>query len=174
MSKKRKRSKIAPRTNAEWVSLVISLFLLAVVVGIVIKLWVSETQETCPVQNRDRRGAQRSGAVYLPFTLTNEGDQTAAEVTVEGRIECRGQRGDYLQLHSTSYRATRGKKACSFSAATRPRPVARGKFSAARCASALIGILKMSSSMTRVDFDLLYRSQLHGLTSLHAPRMNGR
>ncbi len=86
MSKKRKSGKIAPRTTAEWVSLVISLLLLAVVVGVVVKLWLSETQE--PARFKIEIGAARNdgGQFYLPFVLTNEGDQTAAEVTVEGRI----------------------------------------------------------------------------------------
>lgn len=90
MSKKRKGGKAAPRTRAEWVSLVISLLLLAVVVGIVIKLWVSETQE--PARFKIEVGAARNdvGQYHLPFTLTNEGDQTAAEVTVEGKIEGAG------------------------------------------------------------------------------------
>lgn len=90
MSKKRKSSKIAPRTTAEWVSLVISLLLLGVVVGVIIKLWVSETRE--PARFKIEAGAARNdaGQYYLPFTLTNEGDQTAAEVTVEGRIAAAG------------------------------------------------------------------------------------
>lgn len=86
MSKKRKSSKITPRTTAEWVSLVVSLLLLAVVVGIVVKLWVGETDE--PPRFKIETGAARNeaGLVYLPFTLTNDGDQTAAEVTVEGKL----------------------------------------------------------------------------------------
>jgi uncharacterized protein (TIGR02588 family) len=90
LSKKRKSSKITPRTTAEWVSLVVSLLLLAVVVGIVVKLWVSETDE--PPRFKVETGAARNeaGLVYLPFTLTNDGDKTAAEVTVEGKIVAGG------------------------------------------------------------------------------------
>lgn len=90
MSKKRKSSKITPRTTAEWVSLVVSLLLLAVVVGIVVKLWASATDE--PPRFKIETGAARNeaGLVYLPFTLTNDGDQTAAEVTVEGKIVAGG------------------------------------------------------------------------------------
>lgn len=90
MSKKRKSSKITPRTTAEWVSLVVSLLLLAVVVGIVVKLWVGETDE--PPRFKIETGAARNeaGLVYLPFTLTNDGDQTAAEVTVEGKLVAGG------------------------------------------------------------------------------------
>jgi len=86
LSKKSKRSKVTPRTTAEWVSLIISLLLLACVVGIVVKLWVSETAK--PARFKIETGAARNeaGQFYLEFTLTNEGDQTAAEVTVEGRI----------------------------------------------------------------------------------------
>ncbi|HET8675260.1 MAG TPA: TIGR02588 family protein [Blastocatellia bacterium] len=99
MSKKRKSSKIAPRTTAEWVSLVISLLLLGAVVGVVIKLWVSETKE--PAQFKIEVGAARNdaGQYYLPFTLTNEGDQTAAEVMVEGRINA----ADNEETSSTTF-----------------------------------------------------------------------
>ncbi|HJQ68684.1 MAG TPA: TIGR02588 family protein [Blastocatellia bacterium] len=90
MSKKRKSAKITPRTTAEWVSLAISLLLLAVVVGVVVKLWVSETQQ--PARFKIEAGAARNdgGQFHLPFTLINEGDQTAAEVTVEGKIGAGG------------------------------------------------------------------------------------
>ena len=86
MSKKRKSSKIAPRTTAEWVSLVISLILLAAVVGVVVKLWLSETQEPARFKIEVSAARNDGGQFYLPFVLTNEGDQTAAEVTVEGKI----------------------------------------------------------------------------------------
>jgi uncharacterized protein (TIGR02588 family) len=68
------------------VSLGISLLLLAVVIGVVVNLWVSQTEK--PPRFKVEMGAARdeAGLFYLPFTLTNEGDQTAAEVTVEGKI----------------------------------------------------------------------------------------
>jgi uncharacterized protein (TIGR02588 family) len=99
LSKKRKRSKITPRTTAEWASLGISLFLLAVVVAIVVKLWASETDE--PPIFRVETGAARNeaGLVYLPFILTNDGDRTAAEVTVEGKIVAGGKE----EISSTTF-----------------------------------------------------------------------
>jgi uncharacterized protein (TIGR02588 family) len=90
LSKKRKSSKIAPRTTAEWVSLVVSLLLLAVVIGIVVKLWASETGELPRFKIETGAARNEAGLVYLPFTLTNDGDQTAAEVTVEGKIVAGG------------------------------------------------------------------------------------
>jgi uncharacterized protein (TIGR02588 family) len=72
------------------VSLAVSLLLLALVVGVVVKLWVSQTEK--PPRFVVETGAARNeaGLFYLPFTLINEGDKTAAEVMVEGTIGASG------------------------------------------------------------------------------------
>lgn len=76
----------APRTKAEWVSLLISLLLLAGVVGTVIALWLRPTDN--PPRFRLERGAVRHDAehYYLPITLSNDGDATGAQVTIEGTL----------------------------------------------------------------------------------------
>jgi len=99
LSKKRKRSKITPRTTAEWVSLAVSLLLLAVVVAIVVKLWASETEGLPRFRIETGAARNEAGLVYLPFTLTNDGDQTAAEVTVEGKIVA----GSKEEISSTTF-----------------------------------------------------------------------
>jgi uncharacterized protein (TIGR02588 family) len=75
-----------PRTRAEWVSLGIALVLLAGVVGAVVALWLSPNDD--PPRFRVEPGAvQRVGDRYqLPVRVRNAGDQTASEVTVEGRV----------------------------------------------------------------------------------------
>ena len=91
MSRKKREGGDAPRTKAEWVSLIISLLLLAGVVGIVIALWLNPSSS--PARFRIDRGAIRieAGRYYLPITVANEGDATAAQVTVEGRLRGGGE-----------------------------------------------------------------------------------
>jgi uncharacterized protein (TIGR02588 family) len=86
MSKKKGATGIAPRTKAEWVSLIISMILLAGVVATVIALWSGSSQT--PARFRIDRGTIRNeaGHYYLPITITNEGDTTGAQVTVEGKV----------------------------------------------------------------------------------------
>ena len=87
MSKKKGATSVTPRTKAEWVSLSISIALLAGVVGLVIALWLSPSHE--PARFRVDRGTIRNEAndYYLPITVTNEGDATGAQVTVEGKLK---------------------------------------------------------------------------------------
>jgi uncharacterized protein (TIGR02588 family) len=90
MTKKKGKSSVAPRTKAEWVSLAISTLLLAAVIGAVTALWISQSKE--PARFRVDRGAARNeaGQYYLPITVTNEGDATGAQVTVEGKLTAGG------------------------------------------------------------------------------------
>lgn len=77
---------IAPRTKAEWVSLLISLLLLAGVVGTVIALWLRPADN--PPRFRIERGQVRNDAehYYLPVTVINDGDATGAQVTIAGTL----------------------------------------------------------------------------------------
>ncbi|MEK6301644.1 MAG: hypothetical protein AABO41_13115 [Acidobacteriota bacterium] len=86
MTRKKGKTSVTPRTTAEWVSMIISIVLLAGVVGVVIVLWLSPSNE--PARFRIDRKAIRNEAskYYLPITVTNEGDATGAQVTVEGRL----------------------------------------------------------------------------------------
>lgn len=74
-----------PRTGAEWVSLFISILLLAGVISVVLSLWYNSSNT--PARFRVERGAARNegGHYYLPIKVINEGDGTGAEVTVEGK-----------------------------------------------------------------------------------------
>jgi uncharacterized protein (TIGR02588 family) len=76
----------APRTSAEWVSLSVSLLLLACVVGAILWLWAVETGG--PPRLAVERGAarQEAGLFHLPVAVTNVGGGAAAQVRVEGRL----------------------------------------------------------------------------------------
>jgi len=108
MSKKKGATGIAPRTKAEWVSLFISIALLAVVVGIVIALWLRQPHE--PARFRVERGEIRNeeNHYYLSITVTNEGDTTGAQVTVEGKLkgasseETSATTFDFIPAHSSA------------------------------------------------------------------------
>lgn len=75
------------RNQAEWISLSISLTLLAGVVGTVISLWLHPSLK--PAEFTVKRGQVRTSnnQYYLPVTIKNEGDATATQVTVEGTLE---------------------------------------------------------------------------------------
>jgi uncharacterized protein (TIGR02588 family) len=91
MTRKKSKTGIAPRAKAEWVSLFISILLLAGVIGAVIALWLRPSSN--PARFRVDRGAIRNeaGYYYLPIKITNEGDATGAQVTVEGRLKVSNQ-----------------------------------------------------------------------------------
>jgi uncharacterized protein (TIGR02588 family) len=85
MSKKQK-SKLVPRTTAEWVSLAISLLLLSAVVA--------------PRFQVERgRARNEAGQFYLDITVTNEGDATGAQVAVEGKLGA----GDAEEISMTTF-----------------------------------------------------------------------
>jgi uncharacterized protein (TIGR02588 family) len=106
MTGKKTKNSITPRTKAEWVSMIISIVLVAGVVGVVIALWLSPSKT--PARFRiDRRAIRtEAGHYYLPITVTNEGDTTGAQVTVEGRLKVAGNEQtsattfDFVPAHS--------------------------------------------------------------------------
>jgi uncharacterized protein (TIGR02588 family) len=74
------------------VSLAVALLLVTGGVGVVVVLWLNSSNTQA--RFRVERGAIRNeaGQYYLPVTVTNEGDETGAQVTVEGRL--RGTSGE--------------------------------------------------------------------------------
>jgi uncharacterized protein (TIGR02588 family) len=79
-----------PRTAAERVALTIAALILAVVIGMIVFLWI--TSEHAPPRFEVTRGELRTenGAFYLPVTVTNQGDETASQVTLEGSLTVDG------------------------------------------------------------------------------------
>lgn len=90
MSPKKQNSPTLPRTGAEWVSLSVSLVLLATVVGMIILLWVREPAG--PARFKIERGEIRSeaGLSHLSMTVTNVGGIAAREIRVEGKLSTNG------------------------------------------------------------------------------------
>ena len=78
------------RTRAEWISLIVSIGLLLIVIGLIIWVWLKEGGT--PATFRIERGAveQVDDQYYLSVTIHNEGDTTASEVTLEGSLEVDG------------------------------------------------------------------------------------
>jgi uncharacterized protein (TIGR02588 family) len=99
MSKKKGEGGVAPRSKAEWVSLGISVLVLAAVVGLVIALWLNPSGEPALFRIDREQIRNEAGHYYLPITITNEGDATGAQVTVEGKLKM----GDDEEVASTTF-----------------------------------------------------------------------
>ncbi len=91
MSPKKQKSGTLPRGGAEWVSLSVSLIILATVVGMIIWLWVREPGG--PARFKIERGEIHSeaGLSHLRVTVTNVGGTAAREIRVEGKLSANGQ-----------------------------------------------------------------------------------
>lgn len=84
--------------SAEMVTFAIASLIVAVLIGLVIFVWVTESHED-PILavTRDEAIEEHRGAYYVPFTVTNEGGGTAeaveivAELRLNGEIEETGQ-----------------------------------------------------------------------------------
>jgi uncharacterized protein (TIGR02588 family) len=79
-------AEVQPRTAAERVALTIAGLILAVVIGLIV--FLSITSEHTPPRFDVTRGQLRAekGVFYLPVTVTNQGDETASQVTLEGSL----------------------------------------------------------------------------------------
>jgi uncharacterized protein (TIGR02588 family) len=75
---------------AEWVSLGVALLLLGGVVSAVFILWSDPASAPARFTVDHGEVRQESGQFYLPFTITNEGDETGSQVTVVGSVIARG------------------------------------------------------------------------------------
>lgn len=87
MSRKGQGESASPtRTPAEWVSLAVSLLLLACVVGAILWLWAEEP--TGPPRFEVERAAARAeaGLFHLPVAVKNVGGEAAGQVRLEGRL----------------------------------------------------------------------------------------
>lgn len=80
-------SKQPIRNSAEWFSLGISLTLLSGVVATVASLWLNPSLKPAAFAVEPGESRTANGHYYLPVTIKNEGDATAAQVTVEGTLD---------------------------------------------------------------------------------------
>ncbi len=85
MSDERRKNTDDQRTTAEWASLGITLLLLASVIGTVITLWVKSSDDPVRFRIAVGKGRFEEGQYYLPFSIVNDSNRTAAQVAVEGR-----------------------------------------------------------------------------------------
>jgi uncharacterized protein (TIGR02588 family) len=86
-SEKRQRT-----TFAEWVTFLISLAAVALIVGLVLHSWITQSDEPPILQltgTTEIREVQ--GQFYVPFTVENIGGETAESVQVLGEVEQNGQ-----------------------------------------------------------------------------------
>jgi uncharacterized protein (TIGR02588 family) len=75
-----------PRTLAEWVSLIVSALLVAALISMILIFWVQDRGR--PATFHVEQGIVRKAGTqyYLPFSVTNKGDRTGANVVVEGKL----------------------------------------------------------------------------------------
>lgn len=80
-----------PSSTAEWVSLAIAATLLVSIIGLVLRLWVSEQQQQPPILSvsyAEARSAQ--GNFYVPFEVVNTGGATAESVQIIAELQING------------------------------------------------------------------------------------
>jgi uncharacterized protein (TIGR02588 family) len=85
-----KQGSAAPKSTAEWISLVVALITLLGFVAAILWLWVH--QPTGPPQFKVERGVVRNetGLFHLPVTITNIGGLAVGQVRVEGKLTNEG------------------------------------------------------------------------------------
>lgn len=78
--------------SAEWVTFAIASLIVAVLIGLILFMWVTESQED-PILAISQTEAihQERGAYYVPFTVTNVGGGTAEAVAVVAELRIDGQ-----------------------------------------------------------------------------------
>jgi uncharacterized protein (TIGR02588 family) len=84
--KNERGSSAAPRTRPEWVSLIVSLLLLGALIGVIVSFWIQDQGRPATFQIEKGPVRRVGSRYYVPFTITNTGDDTGANVTVEGKL----------------------------------------------------------------------------------------
>ncbi|TBR60187.1 TIGR02588 family protein [Westiellopsis prolifica IICB1] len=79
------------RSPAEWVTLSISLFILAVIVSLVAYIWINEKDQppVLSVSNKQKIW-EADGQFYVPFEIINTGGETAESVQLIAELEIQG------------------------------------------------------------------------------------
>ena len=75
------------RTTAEWISLIISILVLACLVGLIGWLWATEGDQPAQFSLEMGEVRQVGQQFYLEVTVRNDGDQAAAAVEVVGTLD---------------------------------------------------------------------------------------
>lgn len=79
------------RSVAEKVSFFLSSVLLLAVLGGTVYLWVRDRNSDPPVLEVSSRLEQRRGKYYVPFTVINQGEETATEIQVIAELRINGE-----------------------------------------------------------------------------------
>ena len=87
------------RNAAEWVSLAIASLLVLAVLGIIVVMWVSSSGEEARFVITAGEVRQANSLYYLPVTVSNMGDQTAADVLLEGTVGS----GEMAEISETTF-----------------------------------------------------------------------
>jgi uncharacterized protein (TIGR02588 family) len=83
---------IFPRSPAELVSFGIAASILSIIVGLVVYIWITNKNQP-PILSvkTDPEIRQEQGQFYVPFSVTNTGDETAELVTVDAELSVEGE-----------------------------------------------------------------------------------
>lgn len=76
----------ASRTTAEWVTFGVSVLILAVLVGLIVRDWVVHEQPAAPVAKVAGPVRHVGNQFFVPVDVENLGDLTATEVVVKARL----------------------------------------------------------------------------------------
>lgn len=88
-----RRSQRPFHIQAEWISFVIAALIVAVLIGLIILVWVTQDDEPpiLAVTPQTEAVRQSRGFYYVPFTVTNEGGGTVESVQVIGELLINGE-----------------------------------------------------------------------------------
>lgn len=87
-NKPRRRFRVTP----EWVSFTIASFIVAIVIGLVLFIWVTQDHQPPVLSVTINSGIrQEQGQYYVPFSIENMGGGTAESVQVIGELRIDGE-----------------------------------------------------------------------------------
>lgn len=80
------------RIPAEWITFTIASFIVAVIVGLVLFIWMTQNDQPPLLSvSLDSQVRQEQGQYYVPFSVTNTGGGTAESVQVIGELRINGE-----------------------------------------------------------------------------------
>lgn len=88
-----RRSRRPFHIKAEWISFAIAALIVAVLIGLILLVWVTQDDEPpiLAVTPQTEAVRQARGFYYVPFTVTNEGGGTVESVQVIGELLINGE-----------------------------------------------------------------------------------
>lgn len=86
----RSRKSRAIKIKPEQVTFAIAALIVAALVGLVLLSWVSQSNQPPMFSIQPQPLRESQGQYYLPFSITNQGGQTATSVQVIGELKLNG------------------------------------------------------------------------------------